>query len=75
MSYRIGPPDLHPDENLWPILKRSVKELGSQAKEELIYVIITAWEGIEMTLANKLVDSMPERFEEVMRNKGGHISY
>jgi hypothetical protein len=26
-------------------------------------------------IANKLVDSIPKRFEEVMTNKGGHISY
>jgi hypothetical protein len=32
--------------------------VGSETKEELIDVITTAWEGIEMSPVNKLIDSM-----------------
>jgi hypothetical protein len=52
-----------------------VNELGPDTKEELIDVIITAWEGIKMSLMNKLVDSTPERLEEVMKNEGDQISH
>jgi hypothetical protein len=62
-------------ENIWVILKRRVKQLGPETNEELVTVIVTAREGIEVPLANKLTDLMPERHEEVMRNEGGHISY
>jgi hypothetical protein len=62
------PLDLNLLENLWGILKRCVEELEPETKEKLIDVIITAREGITMSLANKLVSSMPERLEEVMRN-------
>jgi hypothetical protein len=33
--------------------------LGPETKEELMDVIITVWEGIEMSLVNKLVASIP----------------
>jgi hypothetical protein len=42
------------------ILKRGVEELGPESKEELINLIIAEWEGIEISLVNKLIDSMPE---------------
>jgi hypothetical protein len=69
-----GSPDLSPIEDLWAIPKRQVEELGPETKEGLIDVIITAWENIEMSLVNNLVDSMLERLEEVMRNEVGCIS-
>jgi transposase len=46
-GWPTGSPDLNPTENIWAILKRPVKELGPETKEELIDVIITAWQGIE----------------------------
>jgi hypothetical protein len=70
-----GSPDLNPIENLWAIMKRRVEELRSDTKEELINVIITAWEGIEMSSVNTFVDSMPEQLEEVITNEGSHISF
>jgi hypothetical protein len=78
MVYRDGRPgslDLNPTEDIWAILKRRVEELGSDTKEQCIDVIITARKGAKMSLVNKLVDSMPERLEEIMRNEGSHISY
>jgi uncharacterized protein (DUF39 family) len=56
-------------------LKRRVEELGSETKKKMIDMIITASEGIEMSLMNKHADSMPERLGKVMRNEGGVDSY
>jgi hypothetical protein len=44
-------------------------------KKQLIDVVITAGKGAETSLVNKLVDLMPERLEERMKNEGGHILY
>jgi hypothetical protein len=41
------------------LLKSCIKELGPETKEELIDVIVTACEGIKMSLMKKRVDSMP----------------
>jgi hypothetical protein len=60
-SRPAGSPEVNPIENLWAIPKRRVKELGPENQEELINMITTASEGLEISLANKLVDSMPER--------------
>jgi hypothetical protein len=57
----VGSPDLKLTEDRCAILKRRVEGLGPEAKEKLIdviIVIIVAWEGIEMSVVNKLVDSM-----------------
>jgi transposase len=43
-----GSPDLNPIESLWAILKRRVEELGPRTKDELIEVIVTAWESIDV---------------------------
>jgi hypothetical protein len=59
----------------WVIRKRCVMELGPGTKEELTELVITAWEGIKMFVVNKLVDSMPERLEEMTRNEADPISY
>jgi hypothetical protein len=77
LSYPVSPRrlDLNGIENSLAILRKHIEELGPEAKEELIDTIITAWEGIKMFLVNKLVDPMPERFEGLMGNEGGHISY
>jgi hypothetical protein len=75
LSWLPGSPDLNPTENLSAILKRCTQELGPEANDELIDVIIRAGEGIEMFLVNRLTDSMLEQLEEVMKNKGGYISY
>jgi hypothetical protein len=40
--------------------EKARRGIGPETKEELIGIIITAWEGIEISLANKLVDSMPK---------------
>jgi transposase len=58
MVYRAGSPDLTPIENLWGILKGRAWELGHEAKEELIGVIITARKGIEISPVSK-----PYRFD------------
>jgi hypothetical protein len=74
MVYEVGSLDLNPTTNLRDLVKRCIEELGPETKEELIDVIITAWESIEMSLVNKLVDLIPKRFEQAMKNERGHIS-
>jgi hypothetical protein len=41
-GWPAGSPGLKPVENLWPIQKTRVEELGPETKEELIDVIIMA---------------------------------
>jgi uncharacterized protein (DUF39 family) len=56
-------------------VKQRVEELGPQTKDELIDVVTTAWESIELSLVNHLMESMPTRLNEVVLNQGAHRSY
>jgi transposase len=70
-------PDLNPIENLWSELKRrlggyenpplGVLELWERVQEQ--------WNGIGPEYCQKLIESMPGRMSEVLRNNGGPIDY
>lgn len=68
-------PDLNPIENLWSIMKQRVFELQPKTKEDLIASIIAVWESITQELISNLINSMPERLKEVVKNNGDHINY
>lgn len=70
-------PDLSPIENLWSIIKTKLRAKDCTTQQKLICAIIDAWYR-DSTIADhcqKLVDSMPKRIQQVLKNKGGHISY
>jgi len=69
-------PDLNPIENLWEILNqardkkkrlKNANELWEDCKE--------TWSSITPDVCLKLVESMPKRLAEVIKNKGGCTKY
>lgn len=69
-------PDLNPIENLWSIMKNKVAEKQPGNIPELIEAIKLVWvKEITKDYCRKLIESMPRRLEEVIRNKGGHTKY
>jgi transposase len=70
-------PDLNPIENLWAELKRrlgryenppgGILELWERVQEQ--------WNDIEPEYCQNLIESMPYRMSEVLRNNGGPIDY
>ncbi|CAK9803449.1 Transposable element Tc3 transposase [Anthophora quadrimaculata] len=70
-------PDLNPIENLWGILARRVYTNGKQYCNtmELKNCIKEAWSQIESETLHKLIDSMPKRIFEIIKNKGGSTKY
>ena len=70
-------PDLNPIENLWSIIKTRLGETDCATKKKLIKAIIKIWYH-DTKISNNfrnLVDSMPQRVQEVLKNKGGHTIY
>lgn len=70
-------PDCNPIETLWAITKRRVRTQTLTTKQELISAIIRAWirdETMQET-CRKLIASMPDRVEAVIKAKGGHTKY
>ena len=77
-------PDLNPIEHLWWALKRKIlklhPELEHQGKSEeainnLIEAAKESWDRIGARLLRKLVRSMPERLEAVIKAKGWQTKY
>lgn len=68
-------PDLNPIENLWSTLNESIKDRSCSNLEELFEVIKTGWEKLPVDILTNLTDSMPNRIEAVIRNKGYPTKY
>ena len=70
-------PDLNPVENLWAIIKSRLQKLDCTTTTKLMEAIILAWFRDPQIKENcqKLLESMPKRVMQVLKSKGGHISY
>ena len=75
MDWPANSPDLNPMENVWGVLCRTVYADGKQYADvsELQTAIITAWENMEVSLLQKLVNGMCERVSDVILNHGSFI--
>lgn len=68
-------PDLNPIENLWSILDYRCKKRKCSNETELIECLESSWNEVtEDTLLN-LVNSMPNRCQTVIDNKGFMTKY
>lgn len=70
-------PDLNPIEHLWSVLEEKIKSHRPRpkSKKELIELTKTKWLEIDISILNKLVDSMPKRIKEVLHRRGGPSRY
>lgn len=70
-------PDLNPVENLWGRMAQKVYENGRQYNtvNNLKQSIQDVWKNLEMDYLQNLINSMPSRIFEVIRNKGGNTHY
>ena len=69
-------PDLNPIENLWTVMKKKVASKNPQSITDLRNPIRSVWcRKIDTELCEKLVDSMPNRIAQVIRNRGYHSEY
>lgn len=70
-------PDLNPMENLWAIVKARLRKMDCTTITKLVEAVNRIWCRDQQISENckNLVDSMPKRVEEVIKAKGGHISY
>ncbi len=68
-------PDLNPIENLWSILDRSLQDRKPSNEAELFQVLREGWNALPVDMLTRLVDTMPERLEEVIEKKGAMTHY
>ena len=57
-------PDLNPIENLWDGLERKVKKHQSKNLQEIELQLTQEWNNIELSVLEKLVDSVASRLYE-----------
>ena len=70
-------PDLNPIGNLWPIIKQKLRGRDWTTKEKLIEAVIQVWHLDQDVIryCQSLVDSMPNRVRNVIKNRDEHIMY
>jgi len=70
-------PDLNPIEHLWDHLKRKLGkyERAPSEIEELWERVQKEWNKIDADVCQRLIESMPGRFEAVLRAKDCHTKY
>lgn len=69
-------PDLNPIENIWGYVKLRVHKRTYSNKNELIASVENVWNSDEIRdLCSRLCESMPDRIQECIRNRGGYTSY
>lgn len=69
-------PDLNPIENAWPLVAARVRRAQPHNLDSLKRAIRSAWaEVMTVDYCHTLADSMPTRFAELRRARGGHTHY
>lgn len=70
-------PDVSPIENLWAICKSRLRAADCTTMEKLIQALIQVWykDPKIKNDCSKLIDSMPNRVQMLLKNRGGHIHY
>jgi transposase len=70
-------PDLNPIESVWNTMKDYIQThyTGHRDESTLYTAIQEAWNAVETSLLDILIDSMPRRCEAVIQADGRHIGY
>jgi transposase len=68
-------PDLSPIENVWGILKVRIAARGPSTVEELGQMLQEEWDKLEIDVINRLMASIPGRFQLCIAQEGKSISH
>lgn len=75
LQWPSSSPDLNPIEHLWDVLEDQVKKRQPRNKKELSLYLVEEWNKIELSVLQKLVDSVPSRLNECIKMKGYATRY
>ena len=67
--------DINPIEHIWDELERRLKPYSPKNKDDLWSIIQQEWREIGREVTSKLVKSMLNRLQEVLKNHGGPTRY
>jgi hypothetical protein len=75
VSLTSHPQDLNLIENLWEELERRVKKRQPKNLRELELHLIQEWNNMELSVLEKLVDSVPSRLYQCVKMKDYSTKY
>ena len=77
MKWPAQSPDLNPIENMWAILKRRLNQYERPPNRmlELFDQVAETWYNITSEECQKVIETMPQRCQEVIKAKGGWTHY
>jgi len=69
-------PDLNPIENVWGVLEKELEKLYPKSLSDLKKMLRSLWKKVATkAYCQKLIDTMPHRLKEVVKEKGHKINY
>ncbi len=76
-SNDLQSPDLNPIEHLWDVVEREILIMDVQPTnlQQLRDAIMSIWTNISEECFQRLVESMPQRIEAVLKAKRGPTRY
>lgn len=77
MDWPARSSDLNPIEHLWDELKRKVRARNPApaTKSQLLAALIEEWESVPQEPVKRIIRSMKNRLEAVIRARGGNTKY
>lgn len=75
LKWPSSSPDMNPIEHLWDEIERRMKKHQPKNVQELKDSLVRVWEAVEGEVLKKLVDSVPNRLNELIRMKGYPTRY
>lgn len=68
-------PDMNPIEHLCDILKRKVQKHNAQMLAALHNALQEEWNNLRQEDISNLINSMPQRVQELLNVRGGNTHY
>jgi len=75
LEWPANSPDLNPIENIWGILKESVRKRNPQTKEDLEQFAQEEWVRIPQKTIKKTIMSVPKRCDQIISREGEKCDY
>ena len=70
-------PDLNPIEHIWREVKNQLRKIPKKftSKENLWDILQDIWNNIDQERCIELIETMPERINDIIRAKGGYTKW
>ena len=75
LAWPANSPDLNCIENLWSWLDKEIAKQESRSLDELKEIVPNILNNVPKSILENLIDSMPNRINQCLKNKGASTRY